>query len=1017
MGKNYLVYFIWFSVSLFTKDICAQTVSSRTVHGIVTDAQNELLVGVSVEEVSTGNGTVTGLDGQYRLSVAPDAKVRFSYLGYKPVEISVDSRSVYNITMVENVSALDEVVVVAYGTQRKKEITGAISVVDTKQIEKQLLPGIGRALQGLATGVHVTTSGTPGSDADIIIRGIGSFNNSSPLYVIDGMILEGSQRQFNMNDVESVQVLKDASATALYGSRGANGVILITTKRGGEGQTQIRFNGTLGVSQIAKRYEMMNSIEFLRLNRIAYENASKVWPGEPAQGQILVNTDWQDELFKTGLTKDYNFSVSGGNPNGNYLLSFDWYNEDGVVVGPFHDRMTIRSNTEAKKGIFTIGENLMVGQSETKTLQGSPFIDLARMPPIIPVYDPENPEEYGYGSTAYQTYGTNPIGLQETRDHRQYNLRIIGSAYLQLEPVKGLQLKTNLGIEYFNWYDKYKTTYKQLRYLTSNQYEDELSEGNGNMQSWQWENTAFYKNSIGRHKLDVLLGYTAQKQARRGNSVSGYNMLAKDFWVLNQSSPDVPFNASGSESAIAMTSVIARLNYNYADRYLFQYNFRRDASSLFGKNYRSGYFPGVSFGWRINEEAFMKPAHWVDDLKLRLSYGISGNQQAIPAYKFATYIVSGDRVGLFGSSSGVYPGMIQNGLANPDLRWESRKSLNVGVDFSLFNQKLYGSVEYFDARLSDLLIEKEQAWSKGTDINPWMNYGKIVNKGLEWQIGYRETQNDFKYDVSLNVSGIRNKVLTLDGDDFYFAGINDASYTALGHSMGEFYVFRTDGIFQNWDEVYAHSATVVNATTGLEETVMIQPNAAPGDIRYKDLDHNGELSENDRELIGSPFPKLEGGLTFSCEYRNFDFNLFLYGVYGNLIYNNAKFWMERMDETTNLPKSLKPWTGEGTSNTTPRPFIGQTDNIIGYSDRWIEKGDYLRLKNIQIGYTVPRHILKTTRVIESFRIYAGAQNLFTLTGYSGLDPEISGGGLFSKGYDDGHFPPVRTFTCGLQVSF
>jgi TonB-linked SusC/RagA family outer membrane protein len=1018
MRKNYLIYFILFGVSLFfSKDIYAQTVSSRTINGVVTDAQNEPLVGVAVEEVSTANGTITGPDGQYRLSIAPNAHVRFSYLGYKTVDITVDSRSVYNIRMVEDVSILDEVVVVAYGTQRKKEITGAISVVDTKAIEKQLLPGIGQALQGLATGVHVTTSGRPGSDADIIIRGIGSFNNSSPLYVIDGMILEGSQRQFNMNDVESVQVLKDASATALYGARGANGVILITTKRGGEGQPQIQFTGTLGVSQIANRYEMMNSIEFLRINRLAYENADKTWPGEPEQGQILTNTDWQDAFFKTGITKDYNLSISGGNPNGKYMFSFDLYNEDGVVTGPFNDRMTIRSNTEAKKGIITIGENLMVGRSVTKTLQGSPFIDLARMPPVIPVYDPENPDEYGYGSAAYQTYGTNPVGSQETRDHRQYNLRIIGSAYLQVEPVKGLQLKTNLGIEYFNWYDKYKTTYKQLRYLTSNQYEDELYEGNGDMQSWQWENTAFYKNSIGNHKFDALLGYTAQQQARRGNSISGYNMLAKGFWVLNQASPEAPFDASGSESVITMTSVIARVNYNYADRYLFQYNFRRDVSSLFGKNYRAGYFPGVSLGWRINEEAFMKPVSWVEDLKLRLSYGISGNQQAIPAYRFATYIVSGDRVGIFGSPSSVYPGMIQNGMANPDLRWENRKSFNVGVDFSLFNQKLYGSFEYFDARLNDLLITKEQAWSKGTDIYPWMNYGKITNKGLELQIGYRETKNDFKYDISLNISGTRNKVLTLDGDDFYFAGINDASYTALAHSMGEFYVYRTDGIFQNWDEVYAHSKLVVNETTGDEESILIQPNAVPGDIRYKDLDNDGALSEGDRELIGSPFPKVEGGLTFSCEYKNFDFNLFFYGVYGNLIYNNAKFWMERMDETTNLPKSLKPWTGEGTSNTTPRPFIGQSDNIIGYSDRWIEKGDYLRLKNIQIGYTVPPNILKSTRVIEKLRIYAGAQNLFTLTGYSGLDPEISGGGLFSKGYDDGHFPPVRTFTCGLQVSF
>ena len=1009
-------YLILFCISFFINSLFAQT--SVTIHGVVTDTNNEPLIGVSVQGTATGNGAITNIEGRYSLSVVPDSKVRFTYLGYNSVEITVGTSLEYNIILTERVSELDEVVVVAYGTQRKKDLTGAISVVDTKVIEKQLLPGIGQALQGLATGVHVTASGAPGSGADIIIRGIGSFRNSAPLYVIDGMILEGSQREFNMNDIESIQILKDASATALYGARAANGVILITTKKGGSGLTQIRFTGTFGVSQIAKRYEMMNSLEFLRINRLAYQNADKEWPGEPAQGQVLINTDWQDEFFKTGLTQDYNLNVSGGNPNGNYMFSFDYYDEDGVVLGPFHDRLTVRSNSEARKGIFAIGENLMVGRSTTKTLQGSPFIDLARMPPIIPVHDPNNPEEYGYGSAAYQTYGTNPIGLQETRDYRQYNLRLIGSAYLQLEPVKGLQLKSNMGIEYFNWYDNYKTTYKQLRYLTSNQYGTELREGNGDMQSWLWENTAFYKKNIKKHNFDVLLGYSAQKSERRGNGVSGYNIMNDGFWVLNQASPDVDFSVSGDKSAIAMTSMFGRINYSFDSKYLLQANIRRDASSLFGKNYRHGVFPGASIGWRISQEEFMKTIGWVSDLKFRASWGVSGNQGAIPAYQFATYIVGGDRGAVFGAGDQTYyPGQIQIGRSNPDLRWESRTTYNVGLDFALFDQRLYGSFEYFDARLNDLLITKQQAWISGTDIDPWINYGKINNKGLEFQIGLRETKNDFTYDISLNLSGTRNKVLELDGDDFYFSGLNGTSYTEIGRSMGEFYVLRTDGIFQNVDEVYAHSVIRINEKTGQEEAVLIQPKAKPGDIRFKDLNHDGVISEEDRDFIGSPFPKFEGGLNLSCAYKGFDLNLFFYGVCGNMIFNNTKYWMERLDETTNLPKNLKPWNGEGSSNTTPRPFIGQTDNVIVYSDRWIEKGDYLRLKNVQLGYTVPAGWLKKTQVIEKFRVYAGAQNLFTLTGYSGLDPEISGGGLFSKGYDDGHFPPVRTFTCGLQISF
>jgi len=1014
--RDLFSFLILFCISFIAYSLSAQ--APVAVHGIVTDTKNEPLVGVNVQETAA-NGTVTDINGEYRLSVAPNSKLRFSCIGYIPVEMTVGLKLEYNIIMTEDVSKLDEVVVVAYGTQRKKDLTGAISVVDTKAIEKQLLPGIGQALQGLATGVHVTSSGAPGSGSDIIIRGIGSFNNTNPLYVIDGMILESSQREFNMNDIESIQVLKDASAAALYGARAANGVILITTKKGESGQTKIRFTGTLGVSQIAKRYEMMNSLDFLRVNRLAYQNADKDWPGEPAQGQVLTNTDWQSAFFKTGLTKDYNLNVSGGNPNGNYMISFDYYNEDGVVIGPFTERMTFRSNSETKKGIFTIGENLMAGRSITKLMVGNPFIDLARMPPIIPIRDPNNPDEYGFGSAAYQTYATNPIGLQETNDDRQNNLRLIGSGYLQLEPIKGLQIKSNVGIEYFNYYDNNKITYKQLRYLTSNQYNTELYEGNGDMQSWLWENTIFYKKDIKKHSFDVLFGYSAQKSAYRGNGISGYNMINEGFWVLDEASPDVSFSATGSEKAIAMTSLFGRINYSFDGKYLLQANIRRDASSLFGKNNQDGYFSGTSIGWRISQENFMKSLTWISDLKFRASWGTAGNQSAIPAYLFAAYIDSGDRVGIFGpGAQTMYQGQIQTGMANPNLMWESRTTYNVGLDFSLLNQRLYGSFEYFDARLKDLLINKKQSWSTGTDVDPWVNYGKINNKGLEFQIGFRETKNSFTYDVSLNLSGVRNKLLALDGENtFYFDGLNGTSNSVIGRSMGEFYVLRTDGIFQNWDEIYAHSVTRVNETTGNEETVLIQPNAKPGDIRYKDLNHDGIISEDDRQFIGSPFPKFEGGLNFSCAYKGFDLNLFFYGVYGNMVFNNAKFWMERMDETSNLPKNLNPWNGEGSSYTTPRPFIGQTDNIIGYSDRWIEKGDYIRLKNIQLGYTVPASFLKKTKVIEKFRVFAGAQNLFTLTGYSGLDPEISGGSIYAKGYDDGHFPPVRTFTCGLQISF
>lgn len=1018
LGTKIMMCFLFLFVSAgFANVLWAQN-GTIVVSGQVTDASNVPLIGVNVMEQGSASGTITDVKGNYSLSVSRGSKVIFSYIGYKKVEKTAASR--INVVMEEDATMLEEVVAVAYGTQRKKDLTGAISVIDADKMKKIPTADIGQALQGMAPGVNVTTSGLPGSEADINIRGIGSFSNVAPLYVIDGVIMQGTQREFNMNDVESIQILKDAASAALYGARGANGVILITTKKGQEGAVKIDLNVSYGISQIAKRLEMMNSLEFLNVQRLAYSNAETVWPGEPEYGQVLHNTDWQDEFFKLGSTADVNLNVSGGSANGRYMFSFNYYDQDGVVTGPSHKRFNFRSNSEAKKGIFTVGENFTFGRSISVPLEGSPFVDLALMPPVIPVYNPENPGEYGYGSSAYPTYGSNPIGLQETRDYSQYNNRMLGNAYLQIEPLKGLQIKTNLGIELFDYYDKYKTTYKQVRYLTVPEYDTQLQENNGETLSLIWESTAFYKKKIGRHDFDVLLGYTAQKTNNHGNTATARNLATDGFWVLDQKGDGVgTVDVSGSEGVYSMTSILGRINYSYADRYLMQFNVRRDGSSRFGINNRYGTFPSASLGWRISQEAFMESVKWVDDLKLRVSYGILGDQQAVTNYAFANYIHTGEGT-IFGPGDQVYyDGKIQKGRANPDLKWEERKTFNLGLDFSLFNQKLYGTVEYFDSKVSNLLVKKQLAWISGTDASdyPWTNYGKMRNKGLELQLGYRDQRGDFKYDVSLNLSGVRNEVLSLANDAIYYSGSNGVSASEPGRSIGDFKVLRTDGIFQTEEEVKQHTTIIIDKETGIEIPKQIQPNAKPGDIRYKDLNGDGEITQEDREYMGSPFPKFEGGLNFSCEYKGFDLNLFFYGVYGNYIYNGVKVSLESMNSTSNYPKDLQPWTGPGTSNTTPRPYIGQTDNTLPYSDRWIERGDYLRLKNVQIGYTIPANLLKKTNLIERCRVYFTGQNLFTLTGYSGFDPEVSGGDVFSKGYDNGHFPPVRTFSLGLQVSF
>ncbi len=1013
-SKICLCFLLLFATTGFVGGLRAQN-QSILVSGQVMDAYNMPLIGVNVREVGTTNGTITDFDGNFNLTVSSGATISFSYIGYKTVERA--AASVVNVVLEEDATMLDEVVAVAYGVQRKKDLTGAISVVDADQMKKLQTPDIGTALQGLAPGVSVTSSGLPGGSPDISIRGIGSFSTVGPLYVIDGVIMEGNQREFNMSDVESVQILKDAASAALYGSRGANGVILITTKRGKAGETRINLNASYGISQIANRIDMMQTLDFLQVQKLAYENAGRTWPGQPEYGQVLYNTDWQDAFFKLGHTADINLSVSGGNENGNYMFSFSFYDQDGVVIGPTHRRFNIRSNSEARKGIFTIGETFTFGRSISVPLQGSPFVDVARMCPTIPVRDEDG--NYGFGTAAYPTYGTNPVALQELRDHKQYNNRMVGNAYLQIEPIRGLQIKTSMGMEYFDYYDKYKTTYEQIRYLEVPEFQNQLREQNGETLSLIWENTAFYQNRIGNHAFDALFGYTAQRVDIHGNYAETRNLLGDgQFWVLDQhGTGDNEMSMGGDESTAVMTSLLGRLNYNYADRYLAQFNIRRDGSSRFGSNYRYGTFPSGSLGWRISQENFMQPITWMDNLMLRVSYGVLGDQQAVGNYRFATYMHTGEGA-IFGPGTDptYYPGTIQKGFSNSDLRWETRKTFNIAIDWSLLNQRLYGTFEYFNSKVTDLLVIKELPWVTGTDTSdyPWTNYGSMRNQGLELSLGWRDRVGDFTYDISLNLSGVRNKVLDLGGDDIHYAGVN---VSEPGRSIGDFKVLRTDGIFQNWDEVYSY--TWLDPETGIEQ--LIQPNAEPGDIRYKDINNDGRIDVNDnsedREYIGSPFPKIEGGLNLSFGYKGIDLTLFFYGVAGNYIFNGVKQTLESMNDVSNFPADLKPWTGEGTSNTTPRPYMGQTDNALTYTDRWIEKGDYLRLKNLQLGYTLPAAWMQQTNFLESCRIYFTAQNLFTITGYSGFDPEISGGSVYSKGNDNGHYPNVRTFAFGLQVSF
>ncbi|MBA7535396.1 TonB-dependent receptor P3 [subsurface metagenome] len=1017
------------SVSLiFLLAISFCVLGQKTITGIVKDSETDL-PGVSISIKGTSTGTITDQDGGFSINVNEGDTVSFSFIGYETEEVIFDGiQTEYLITLNIIFTELDELIVVGYGAQRKKDLTGAVGVVDVDEMKKQQSPNIGQALQGQVPGVSVTTSGQPGKGADIRIRGIGSFSDVGPLYVIDGMIMSGLQRdyndydqnlkdplrEFNVNDIESIQVLKDASATALYGSRGANGVIIITTKKGKSGEPRINFTANYGVQQISKRLDMMNSIEFLRLNKMSYENAGRVWPGEPNQGDTLVNTDWQDEFFKTGSTQDYNLTVSGGNDFGNYLISGNVFKQDGVVYGPKLERYNLRVNTEMKKGILTFGENIIFGRTSNRPLNGVPFIDLARMPPVIPVYDENNDSGYGYGSNEYQTYGTNPIGLQDNRNRIETGNRLIGNLFAELQIFSFLKYKVNAGLEYFTWHDKEEEIFNQIRYLSLSTYENRIYENRGDFSSYLLENTLEFNKVLDDHRINALVGYTSQETVGKRMSGSVYDVV-DGYWVL--SSGNTEPSVTGEDYEHAMVSLLGRVNYAYRDKYLAQFNFRRDGSSRFGASNRYGNFPSGSVGWRISEEDFFAGTkEIINNLKLRMSYGVIGDQQALGNYDYTTYINVSEG-GIFGVDQQYVGGAIQKGRENPFIKWETRTTFNVGMDFGLFKNNLYGSVEYFNSISSDLLVQIPTSWTDGTDITPWTNYGKISNKGVEINIGYKKNFDDFWFDANLNFTKINTTVLEL-GDSFREAGLNNVNRSEKDRSIGDFYVIKTDGIFQNWEEIYDHYIEVVDTLTGDPVRMLIQPDAHPGDIRYEDNNEDGIINADDRQYVGSPLPKMEAALRFSGGYKNFDFTMFIIGVYGNKIYNDGKFWLERMDDVANYPSDLVPWTEENQSTTTPRAFIGPNDNAKANTNRWIEDGSYIRLKNLQVGYSIPLYkIMQHNPGTKQLRVYIGAQNLFTITNYSGYDPEISGGSVFEKGNDSGHFPPVRTYLAGIQLTF
>lgn len=983
--------FLLFSLQLFAQNI--------GVRGTVTSEDGLAMPGVSVVVKGTTTGVATGQDGKYTINAPANATLVFSMIGYTTQEIPVNGQTVINVKIKDANTALNEVVVVGYGTQQKKDLTGAVSIIKSADIQKRQATTVAEALQGLASGIKVRGGGQPGSEAQIQVRGLKNLSNSNPLYVIDGMI-STANRDFNANDVESIQILKDASAAAIYGSRAANGVIIITTKRGKNGPMKIEFSGKSSVQTIP-RYKLAQTDEFAKLNYMAYDNAGVT----RQQLNTNVNTDWQAATFRTGNIQDYNMNFSGGSDNGSYLVSTGYLGNKGTVISTGFDRYSLRVNTQGKKGIFSIGENLAITRAKSDEMSGNPIIDVIRMLPTIPVYDAANPGGYGYGNESKaRTFGTNPVAIADLEDRFNENTRIRGNLFAELQFTPWLKYRLNLGID--NSQDHYKYFRKEGNWTLNQSYDPAIAnENRAEYTNALVEHTLSFNKTFGKHTVNAVAGQSYQRTnyaqiwGTKRNIL--YNpSLSQYYDVLDQGSEP---QTGGYRYREDLISYFGRVEYNYADKYLLNGVIRSDGSSKFGPNYRFGYFPSVSAAWRISKEDFFKST-LINDLKIRGSYGTVGSNN-ISAYEYNALINTFSTVA-FGSGQNIQAGATQVKLANADLHWETLRQQNYGFDASLLDNKITLSADYFISKTSDVLIAYPLLLSTGNDGgNPRVNGVSLNNTGFELSASYRNDDRPFKYGFGVNLTTLNNKVSDLgyNKNKTYVGN----TVTQEGQSIGMWYVLQTDGLFKSQAEVdsYKNAAGKV-----------IQPTAKPGDVRFKDNNGDGQITNDDKVVVGSPWAKYEIGLNLNVSYKHFDFSMDWFGSFGSTVFNGPRSVTERFDDNSNYTAGVQPWTPDNPNATVPRAYYASTLNSRGDTDRWLESGSFARMKYIGISYNLPAGIVKKIGFSRA-QISLSGQNLLTITKYRGLDPEFSNGSIFEKGYDYGAFPNLKMYSIGLNFGF
>jgi len=1010
-----------------------KTNADLLVSGKVTDEDGAPFAGVTITVKGTTTATGTDIDGNYHIRVPNEnAVLVYSFIGYESRTVQVEGKSVINVQLVANNKALNEVIVVGYGTQKRAKVTGAVSSVSGKTLSVLPVGGIDQALQGRVAGLTVVNNGSPGSTPIIQIRGVSSIGyGADPLYIIDGVA--GSIGDLDPRDVESVDVLKDASSAAIYGSRGTNGVIIITTKKGSVGKVQLTFDSYAGVQNVTKKFDLLNTDQYVQYER-ALDGAANI--GVPPRLQSAnfnmpiyagssqtfaqTNTNWQDAYFQQGVLQQHDVSLTGGGENSRFFSSAGYFDQNGITVGTSFSRKNFRMNSDHKVNSFiTIGETFTA--AETRQRFGippgnrTPLVNVIRMQPYLPVTDPNNPGGYfGPISSFDGADPVNPVEQALINENRNFGLNIHGNAYVTLKFTPWLKFNSTYGIDYGNnRQEQYTPIYNDGG--TSSTPLAGINEITTTGTTTQYtQQLTFDKTFANKHHVSAVAVYEVQTN-RSDNQSSFGNQNNNTIRTLNNATNITTNYTYGTN---VLQSYVGRVGYDYEGKYLISGSIRQDGLSVWAPNHKFEWFPAASVGWKVDQEDFMKEIKSISEFKLRAGYGVTGiNGTVLGNYPYASNVSAGGTTYPFGNNAGVPNtgnGAFYSNLANPLLHWEISKSTNIGFDLGLFQNAFTLSAEVYKRKTDNLILQVPGPPSFGVGT-PLANVGSMQNTGLELTAGYHKTSGDFRYDVTAVFGLDRNRVLSLTGaaggaitagGDADFGGGGPLTNTSVGQSIQYFYGYKTQGIFQNAADVSSHAT---------------QTGAAPGDIKFVDINHDGVIDANDRVNLGSYLPKFTYSLNYSAGYKNFDFAAFFQGVYGNKIFDAEKIIREGMVRLFNSDTNvLNAWTPNNTNTDIPRAISGDPNGNARPSDRWVESGSYFRLKNLQIGYTVPAGWLKsaTNNYLNKVRIYLSSTDLFTITKYTGLDPEVgSKNGTLTNGIDYGQYPTPRVFQVGLQATF